>query len=394
MADVRALLRQQRAARRIEHPHAAYTDAGKLVCTVCSEHVKTESLWDGHLRSSGHRQRLQSLHQASKNGSNGYAGFVDQGAEVKGPSNKRKLSSSEEDTADHDDEALSRRKRTKPDGPSPEHTQQETGTPSKNNDTNRPSKPVTPPLARRTSGTPTAGVEMQIPSRPATPSTGGTPMATTPKAAPIGRSPLIPDEATASQQETIRGTRPSTTTTTTTGSAAAPAVQVPVDEDEWAAFEADLVHSTNTNTTEPAAGAAAAVAALSSDAVISAPVMSAAEIAAKSEEEERARRRAQADIQIEDEKEEATRALENEFEVMEELEARARRLRERREALRVQSNGGGAAPKMEENGGGKGTAAATAAAALGKENAAAVQEEEEDEDDEDEDDWGGFRFHA
>ncbi|KAK3291232.1 uncharacterized protein B0H64DRAFT_410153 [Chaetomium fimeti] len=392
MADVRALLRQQRAARRIEHPHASYSDAGKLVCTVCSEQVKTESLWDGHLRSAGHRQRLQSIHQSSaKNGSNGYAGFVDQGSEVQGSTNKRKLADSDDDMADTDDTSGSQRKRTKPDGSPTEHSQQETRTPSKKDDTDKHGKPITPPLTRRTSGTPTAGVEMQIPSRPATPSAGGsrTPKATTPKAAPVGRSPLIPDEATASQQDAIRGPRtgaqPTSSTTTTTTAATA----VPVDEDEWAAFEADLVHERKP-AHKPTA-AATATAALDSGAVISAPVMSAAEIAAKSEEEERAKRRALADIQLEDEKEEATRALENEFEVMEELEARAKRLRERREALRVQSNGNGGAMEgvVVADAGGKGPAAA----ANGKENAA-VEEEEEEEDDDDDDDWDGFRFRA
>jgi zinc finger protein 830 len=379
MADVRALLRQQRAARRVEHPHASYSDSGKLVCTVCSEHVKTESLWDGHLRGAGHRQRLQRLHQElAKKGANGYAGFVDESAGGNDPvpaSHKRKLSGSDEDMVDQEDEA--RRKRTRPD-PSAEPSQQETSTPAKKNDSQKPGKPVTPPLGRRTSGTPTAGIEMQIPSRPATPSAGGTPMATTPKAAPIGRSPLIPDEATVSQQEAIRGTKP---TSGSSGSAAAAApAPVPVDEDEWAAFEADLVHGTGAKgSAKPAAAAA-----LDSDAVISAPVMSAAELAAKSEEEERARRRALVDIQIEDEKEDATRALETEFDVMEELEARARKLRERREALRLQSNSG-AAPAVASDGEKK-------AAASGKENAA-VQEDEDDEDDE-EDDWDGFRFRA
>jgi zinc finger protein 830 len=164
--------------------------------------------------------------------------------------------------------------------------------------------------------------------------------------------------------------------------AAATATSAPaeINEDEWAAFEADLIHgSAPTTTAKPLAAAA-----LDSDAVISAPAMSAAEVAAKSEEEERARRKALVDIQLEDEKEDATRALEDEFDVMEELEARAKRLRERREALRVQGNGG-AAPAAAASDEGKG-------AAPGKENAA-VEEEEEDEED-DEDDWNGFRFRA
>jgi zinc finger protein 830 len=140
-----------------------------------------------------------------------------------------------------------------------------------------------------------------------------------------------------------------------------------------------LIHgSAPTTTAKPAAAAA-----LDSDAVISAPAMSAAEIAAKSEEEERARRKALVDIQLEDEKEDASRALEDEFDVMEELEARARKLRERREALRVQSNGA-TAPASMAGSEGKG-------AAPGKENA---EMEEDEEDDDEEDDWNGFRFRA
>ena len=399
MADVRALLRQQRAARRVEHPHASYSDAGKLVCTVCNEQVKTESLWDAHLRGATHRQRLQTIHQTStKNGSNGYAGFVDQRSEATGPTNKRKLADSDEDMPDADD-TITRRKRTKPDGSPTEHPQPETRTPAKKDDG---SKPITPPLTRRTSGTPTAGVEMQIPSRPATPGPGGTgtPKATTPRAAPVGRSPLIPDEATASQQDSIRGTRPNTqpTPATTTTTAAAPAV--PVDEDEWAAFEADLVHGPTTQTqtqTNPSHNNKPPTT-TSDDAIISisAPVLSAAELAAKSEEDERARRRALVDIQLEDEKEEATRALENEFEVMEELERRARRLRERREALRVRGNGNGDAGGAGSAGsvGGKGGSVDV----VGKENGGVdvdvdVDEEDEEEEDDD-DDWDGFRFRA
>lgn len=377
MADVRALLRQQRAARRIEHPHASYSDAGKLVCTVCNEPIKTESLWDGHLRSAGHRQRLQSLQQSSaKTVGNGYAGFVDEG------SHKRKLSESDdEEMVDQEDEAA-RRKRTKTDT-STERAQETTGTPAKKDDS-KSAKPITPPFTRRTSGTPTVGVELQIPSRPATPSTTGTPMSTTPKSAPIGRSPLIPDAPTGSQPQGASAALSTATGTQPAPTAAAPAAPAPIDEDEWAAFEADLVHgaAAQTSTTKPAAAAL-----LDGDAVISAPVMSAAEVAAKSEEEEQAKRRALVDIQIEDEKEDATRALETEFEVMEELEARARRLRERREALRVQGNGGGA-PGITKDSEEKGIPA-------GKENAATTQEDDDEEDeDEEEDDWAGFRFRA
>ncbi|KAK4147341.1 uncharacterized protein C8A04DRAFT_34069 [Dichotomopilus funicola] len=401
MADVRALLRQQRAARRIEHPHASYSDSGKLACIVCKESIKTESLWDGHLRSAGHRQRLQALHQnTAKKGSNGYAGFVGQGPEVTGASShKRKLADSDEEMADLEDDTAPR-KRPKPDATTPD---EDMGTPPKKDDTKPINKPITPPFNRRTSGTPTAGVEMQMPSRPATPGPGGTPMVTTPRAAPVNRSPLIPDELVAAQQETVRGARPDTEPSGNIPAATTIPATAPVDEDEWAAFEADLLQESKPKPTTAAPGAAGATTAppRDSDAVISAPVMTAAEIAAKSEEEERARKRALVDIQLEDEKEEATRALENEFEVMEELEARARKLRERREALRAQNSHGGPATALP-NGEGQLAVASVVASVVGdadngKEKSSVASEDgsdEEEEDDEEEDDWDGFRFRA
>ncbi|KAK5658086.1 hypothetical protein OQA88_2642 [Cercophora sp. LCS_1] len=356
MADVRVLLRQQRAARRIEHPQAAYSDAGKLLCLACHEHIKTESLWDSHIRSASHRQRLQAQARAQTSAStNGAA------------SHKRKLDEDEEmsDGNNSPDEESIRKKRSKPDMSKDQPT-------SADKDEAKV-KPLTPPLTRRQSGTPTIGVEMQIPSRPATPvalrdqasATGLSTNATTPKAAPLGRSPLIPQEPVVAQL-------PAKSTT----KAAAP-----VDDDVWAAFEADLVHG---STGESSSSKAPAVAGFTSDAVISAPAMTAAEVAAKSEEEEQAKRKALVDIQIEDEKEEATRALETEFEVMEELEARARKLRERREAIRRNSTSvaagvGGSKPEKP--------------VALGKENAV-VEDDEEDDEDETEDDWVGFRFRA
>src|SRR5262249_36617572 len=97
--DVRSLLRQQQAARRIQHPLAHYSDSGKLSCTACVEVVKSEALWDGHLRSSGHRQKVQALTAANK------------ASEAPNPPSKRKLES--DDESDEDDAV--RRKRSRGD---------------------------------------------------------------------------------------------------------------------------------------------------------------------------------------------------------------------------------------------------------------------------------------
>ncbi|KAI4129607.1 MAG: hypothetical protein LQ347_003711 [Umbilicaria vellea] len=67
MADVRSLLRNERASRRITHPQASYTNAGTLICLVCHTQLKSESLWDTHLKSALHVKRSQSLRDGAPN---------------------------------------------------------------------------------------------------------------------------------------------------------------------------------------------------------------------------------------------------------------------------------------------------------------------------------------
>ncbi|KAH7161611.1 hypothetical protein EDB81DRAFT_349772 [Dactylonectria macrodidyma] len=351
MADVRSLLRQQRAARRIEHPHAAYSDAGKLLCTLCHDHIKTESLWDGHVQSDAHKARLIQLRAAAQ--ANG-------ASEAQKASQKRKHEDDGEDTSngngDVDMDDAMRRKRSKPDmaialhGPEVEGDKDQTLTP--------------PRLTRRTSTTPSQGIEMQIPSRPATPAHRDGSSASTPGGQPAN-APAQP--ATAPNTTSLPSRRASTLAT---DDRPRPTAQQ-VDESEWAAFEADIAATTAT---------------YDEDAVISAPAMTTEQTvaAAEAEELEAEKRRAQADVDLEDEKEEATRALEEEFEEMEELEARVRRLKEKREALRKRGES-----FSQDSGSAKPTN-------LGKENLKApIEEEDEDEDDEDEDDdWNGFRFRS
>jgi zinc finger protein 830 len=61
MADVRSLLRNERVSRRVNHPHANYSDSGKLSCAVCNIPIKTESLWENHIKSPQHSARLEHL---------------------------------------------------------------------------------------------------------------------------------------------------------------------------------------------------------------------------------------------------------------------------------------------------------------------------------------------
>lgn len=118
---------------------------------------------------------------------------------------------------------------------------------------------------------------------------------------------------------------------------------------------------------------------------ISAPPQTAEEIAAQAREEQSAQR-GRRDIELEEEKEEAARALEEEFEEMQTLEERVKRLREKREMLRA---------------GYVGQAMEGAKAAIGEQKSNGIVdlaqaeeqlsahggEDDDDEDDEEFDDW-------
>lgn len=162
-------------------------------------------------------------------------------------------------------------------------------------------------------------IEMQIPSRPATPSK--------------------PPEALIAKR-----------------------IEPQVDEDEWAAFEADIA------TAEAQVQAA-------NDAVISAPAMSADELKKKTAEEDYTARKERQEAEIEGDKEDAARKMEEELEEMEGLEARVRRLRDKREELR----------KKETVAGIRKTRSDQATPQVAKQDN--ESDEDDEEYDEDGDDW-------
>ncbi|KAL8681786.1 MAG: hypothetical protein Q9186_002101 [Xanthomendoza sp. 1 TL-2023] len=104
----------------------------------------------------------------------------------------------------------------------------------------------------------------------------------------------------------------------------------PIDEDEWAAFQREL------------ASPPPETSALTAAADISAAPMTAAELAAQSRQQASRQAKERLEAEVEGEKEDAARQMEEEFEEMAELEDRVRRLREKREQLRVnRAKGGG-----------------------------------------------------
>ncbi|CEJ80087.1 hypothetical protein VHEMI00292 [[Torrubiella] hemipterigena] len=359
MADVRSLLRQQRDARRIQHPLAAYSDAGKLLCTLCREQIRADSMWDSHLQGASHKQKAATgARQATRD---------DAGA----ANPKRKLQESSEAT--EFDEA-SRTKRTKAELLAAGLLTTESDEDASEQQPAQKDRVRTPPsLIRRMSTTPSQGIEIQIPSRPATPAHRDSSSSSTP-----GGSSLPSAFATAGAtavSSRMQSAIPAAADTTTTASAEETPILASgngVDEDEWAAFEADI---------------AAASVPFDEDATITAPAMNAEEAAAAASgdaDSEDVKRKMQADIDIEDEKEEATRAMEDEFDDMQELEARVQRLKDQRAALRqrAESQGQETMPPKPSD------LAASAAGAVAANGT--VVEEEEDSDDED--DFDGFTF--
>jgi hypothetical protein len=140
-----------------------------------------------------------------------------------------------------------------------------------------------------------------------------------------------------------------------------------VDEDEWAAFERDVLPLAASPKPET----------ISASATISAPALSASEIAAR---EARENVQTKVEQDIEGEKEDAARALEEEFDEMEGLEERARKLREKREELRKRA--------LERTGDVEGVSTELNMKAGDDTN------ESGEEDEEDEDEWDAWRMRG
>lgn len=136
-----------------------------------------------------------------------------------------------------------------------------------------------------------------------------------------------------------------------------------VDEDEWAAFEREVVAPTRI----PQAPAAVAA-----EATISAAPVSAEELAAQQERETGTTARGR-EAELEGEREDAARFMEEEFDEMDQLEERVRRLKQMREELREKRAKDQArdVPMASED-----------------QQAVAESESEDDEDD----DWDDWRF--
>ena len=66
MSDVRSLLKQTRQSRRISHPYAKYSSQGALYCTACSQKIASEALWEAHIVSNHHKDKVKDVIRESQ----------------------------------------------------------------------------------------------------------------------------------------------------------------------------------------------------------------------------------------------------------------------------------------------------------------------------------------
>ncbi|EXJ64144.1 hypothetical protein A1O7_00480 [Cladophialophora yegresii CBS 114405] len=292
MTDVRALLAAERQSRRITHPHLSYTKSGILLCNICNLNVKSEALWEGHLKSANHRKNVatQASRQASLESSSG-----------KGV--KRKIEDVDEVSPERDEQKSEARKKPKS---RPESTLVE-------DEDEEQAGPVL--------------LEQEVPGQQ------------------IGQT-RAPSPVTGDAVQTKEPSAP------------APAV----NEDEWAAFEREVAPLAADKPKPDYASATITAAPLTAD-----------QITAQQDED----RRRRLEMEAEDEKEDELGKLAEEFDIMEEMEDRVRKLRAKRDALRTAAKPGDDTGQTTD---GASIATVVVSAATN-----GVEEDEEDEDEED--DW-------
>ena len=289
MADVRALLRNERLTRRIAHPNAIYSSSGTLSCNVCNLRLQADSLWEPHLAGKIHQKNLQRQQSApsaslsaAKPPPSTSTTTIPQA--TNGTGRKRKA-----DDEDVEDIHLNGKKRKAADYESENEIKQDFTSLAGEVSMPRNSLPNGP------SGTKT---NTDVPSRQ--------------------------DQMDEEKNGSTESAKEMTLSGTVIPAASA------VDEDEYAAFEAAIADVTADNelTQQPA------VSVLMTGADIAAAPVTAAELASRQADELNQQRKGRA-VEIEGEKEDAARALEEEFDEMDQLEARVRKLREKRERLRT-----------------------------------------------------------
>lgn len=315
MTDVRSLLKNERATRRIDHPQASYTVTGTLECSVCKLPIKSDiDVWNKHIKSTQHAMRAERLRVSTKQSA------APPTQSVPATANKEPSKESKKRKANDDEDNADSRKRTRPEDLDPGRL-----------------------TKRKVSFDEPLDMDIKSPTKPTEVS----------RPSPAKVIPPPPP----------------------------PASTEPVDEHEWSAFEASLARQSSASPPPTTAPTTALTAAAS----ITAAPLTAAELAAQSREETSLQNKERREAEVEAEKEDAARQLEEEFDEMEELEARVRRLKEQREKLRLKRAEGAEQKELQGSEERELVREDTANGVV-----AAVVEDEESEDDEDLDAWGGW----
>ena len=296
MADVRALLRNERLSRRITHPNATYSTAGTLSCNICNLRLQAEALWEPHLSGKVHKQNVSRIHAAKQQAITQSKQSADESIQqtaaaaanlAKGNINGKKRKA--DDEGDEDVVA-----------------QQVTGKKRKAVD---------------------SGSEGDIDE-------GAVSKKKARSSLEDGPSASVSTEVVENGEDTLR-----TDANVTNATIAIPDTASggkPIDEDEYAAFEAAIA-AAPAEDDEMEQSMARNV--LNSGADIAAAPITAAELASREIEDANAQQRGKREEEMEGEKEDAARALEEEFDEMDQLEARVKRLKEMRERIRLTSIG-------------------------------------------------------
>ncbi|KAI4261870.1 MAG: hypothetical protein L6R42_002939 [Xanthoria sp. 1 TBL-2021] len=318
MASVRSMLRNERASRRIVHPHLTYSTTGTLICQICHAQIKTEALWKKHLASASHTTNLQRTREA--------ASAAPALVEATNKSNGSKKRKADDDSSDDDT-----RKRTRAQDPSDSIARGEQGSTLVDSaqDQTQPTND-----RKRKRSTETEESKAQHPLIDHEPEPNGGP----------AKPPIQPPDQTNN----------------------------PINEDEWAAFQREVA--------SPPPDTSAFTAA----ADISAAPMTAAELAAQSREQASRQAKERMEADLEGEKEDAARQMEEELDEMAELEDRVRRLREKRELLRVQRAEGKAEDGVADQ-------EKVPPDEVLRNGAAEDDEGSHEDTDDDEDEWGVWR---
>lgn len=348
-SDVRSLLRSELASRRITHPYATYSSTGILICSLCKQQIKSQSLWDTHLRSTAHVARVaaseigQTVSGPRESPSGGGASDSKRKRKIVEEESREPVDEGGRKRARGDEDVVDKRPRKKigglPQGFFDEKVNEVEGDEDDNDDEgkNAPEQVKADGEGEAGGEGPTDESRQNEEVEKTTPANEEQEQSILSSTLPsdfFDNPPNNPPEPSTNEQQRKNQ----------------------VDEAEWAAFEQEIALTavnddrgrSDTKISNQTISTTQTQSVLKAPSNISAPALSAAEIASlarqaaatgndEGNDDENARRRKREEAEreaLEQEEEEAKRRLEEEFDAMDSFEARLARLKEKREALR------------------------------------------------------------